>query len=332
MFFLEWIEIFVQTSQIGLELVSGLLYQCGLTGLMIEDGSDFDEFLQNPNREWDYIEDELVEQKKQQATGITFFVRDNVYGREQLLDIKSALLSLKEREKEFDLGTLEVTAKNIKEEDWANNWKKYFKPFAIGDKIIIKPSWEELKEPTDKIVLKIDPAHIFGTGTHETTQLCIEFIEEFVKKDDLVFDIGCGSGILSIASLLLGAKSADAIDIDANAVDVAYENAERNDIDKSRYDVVAGNILNDETLHQKYSGKKYDVVEANIVADVIIALSEQVPEYIKNKGIFITSGIIKEREQDVKEALQKNHFTVLDTKYKKDWVAIVSRYEGEQNA
>ena len=332
MFFLEWIEIFVQTSQIGLELVSGLLYQCGLTGLMIEDGSDFDEFLQNPNREWDYIEDELVEQKKQQATGITFFVRDNVYGREQLLDIKSALLSLKEREKEFDLGTLEVTAKNIKEEDWANNWKKYFKPFAIGDKIIIKPSWEELKEPTDKIVLKIDPAHIFGTGTHETTQLCIEFIEEFVKKDDLVFDIGCGSGILSIASLLLGAKSADAIDIDANAVDVAYENAERNDIDKSRYDVVAGNILNDEALHQKYSGKKYDVVEANIVADVIIALSEQVPEYIKNKGIFITSGIIKEREQDVKEELQKNHFTVLDTKYKKDWVAIVSRYEGEQNA
>lgn len=332
MFFLEWIEIFVQTSQIGLELVSGLLYQCGLTGLMIEDGSDFDEFLQNPNREWDYIEDELVEQKKQQATGITFFVRDNVYGREQLLDIKSALLSLKENEKEFDLGTLEVTAKNIKEEDWANNWKKYFKPFAIGDKIIIKPSWEELKEPTDKIVLKIDPAHIFGTGTHETTQLCIEFIEEFVKKEDIVFDIGCGSGILSIASLLLGAKSADAIDIDANAVDVSYENAERNDIDKSRYDVVAGNILNDEALHQKYSGKKYDVVEANIVADVIIALSEQVPEYIKNKGIFITSGIIKEREQDVKEALQKNHFTVLDTKYKKDWVAIVFRYEGEQNA
>lgn len=325
---MEWIEIFVETSQIGLEIVSGLLYECGLTGLMIEDGSDFDEFLQNPNREWDYIEDELVEQKKKQATGITFFVRDNVYGREQLIDIKNALFGLKEREKEFDVGTLEVSVKNIKEEDWANNWKKYFKPFAIGDKIIIKPSWEELKEPTDKIVLKIDPAHIFGTGTHETTQLCIELIEEFVKKGDVIFDIGCGSGILSIASLLLGAKSADAIDIDANAVDVAYENAERNDIDKNRYCVVAGNILHDEILHKKYSEKQYDVVEANIVADVIIALSKQVPEYIKSGGIFITSGIIKEREQDVKEALQQNYFTVLDVKYKKDWVAIVSRYEG----
>ena len=179
--FLEWIEIFVETSQIGLELVSGLLYQCGLTGLMIEDSSDFEEFLQNANREWDYIEDELVEQKQKQSTGITFFVRDNIHGKEQLSDIKSALLSLKQQEKEFDLGTLEVTMKNIKEEDWANNWRKYFKPFAVGDKIIIKPSWEELKESTDKIILKIDPAHIFGTGTHETTQLCIEFIEKFVK-------------------------------------------------------------------------------------------------------------------------------------------------------
>lgn len=325
---MEWIEIFVETSQIGLEIVSGVLYQCGLTGLMIEDGNDFDEFLKNPNREWDYIEDELVEQKKKQATGITFFVRDNVYGREQIIDIKNALLSLKEQEKEFDLGTLKVSVKNIKEEDWANNWKKYFKPFAVGNKMMIKPSWEELKEPTDKIVLKIDPAHIFGTGTHETTQLCIELIEEFVKKSDVVFDIGCGSGILSIASLLLGAKSADAIDIDANAVDVAYENAERNDIDSNNYHVVAGNILNDALLHKKYSGKQYDVVEANIVADVIIALSKQVPEYIKNGGIFITSGIIKEREQDVKEALQQNGFVVLDVKYKKDWVAIVSRYDG----
>jgi ribosomal protein L11 methyltransferase len=325
---LEWIEIFVETSQIGLELVSGLLYQYGLTGLMIEDGSDFEEFLQNPNREWDYIEDELVEQKQKQPTGITFFIRDNVYGREQLSDIKSALFSLKEQEKEFDLGTLKVVVKNIKEEDWANNWKKYFKPFAIGDKIIIKPSWEELEQTTEKIVLKIDPAHIFGTGTHETTQLCIEFIEEFVKKGDSVFDIGCGSGILSIASLLLGAENADAIDIDINAVDVAYENAKRNDIDKKRYCVVAGNILNDETLHKTYSSKKYDVVEANIVADVIIALSEQVPYYIKKQGTFICSGIIKQREQDVKIALEKNRFTIIDIKYKKDWVAIVSRYDG----
>ncbi len=325
---MEWIEVFVSTTKIGLEIVSGLLYQCGLTGLMIEDGSDFEEFLKNPNRQWDYVEEELVEQKQKQPTGITFFLRDNVYGTEQLSDIKSALLSLKSKEKEFDLGTLEVTVKNIKEEDWSNNWKKYFKPFPIGDKMMIKPSWEELKEPTDKIVLKIDPAHIFGTGTHETTQLCIELIEKFVQKKDKVLDIGCGSGILSIASLLLGAEEADAVDIDPNAIAVAYENADRNDIDRGRYHVTAGNILEDENLHKTYSGKQYDVVEANIVADIIMALSKQVPQYIKKGGIFISSGIIKQRLEEVYQALKENGFVVLDTKYKKDWVAIVSRYDG----
>ena len=325
---MEWIAVFVSTTKIGLEIVSGLLYQCGLTGLMIEDGSDFEEFLKNPNRQWDYVEEELVEQKQKQPTGITFFLRDNVYGTEQLSDIKSALLSLKSKEKEFDLGTLEVTVKNIKEEDWSNNWKKYFKPFPIGDKMMIKPSWEELKEPTDKIVLKIDPAHIFGTGTHETTQLCIELIEKFVQKKDKVLDIGCGSGILSIASLLLGAEEADAVDIDPNAIAVAYENADRNDIDRGRYHVTAGNILEDENLHKTYSGKQYDVVEANIVADIIMALSKQVPQYIKKGGIFISSGIIKQRLEEVYQALKENGFVVLDTKYKKDWVAIVSRYDG----
>ena len=325
---MEWIEVFVSTTKIGLEIVSGLLYQCGLTGLMIEDGSDFEEFLKNPNRQWDYVEEELVEQKQKQPTGITFFLRDNVYGTKQLSDIKSALLSLKSKEKEFDLGTLEVTVKNIKEEDWSNNWKKYFKPFPIGDKMMIKPSWEELKEPTDKIVLKIDPAHIFGTGTHETTQLCIELIEKFVQKKDKVLDIGCGSGILSIASLLMGAEEADAVDIDPNAIAVAYENADRNDIDRKRYHVTAGNILEDENLHKIYSGKQYDVVEANIVADIIMALSKQVPQYIKKGGIFISSGIIKQRLEEVYQALKENGFVVLDTKYKKDWVAIVSRYDG----
>lgn len=325
---MEWIEVFVATSKEGLELVSGLLYQCGLTGLIIQDDSDFQEFLENPDRDWDYIEDELVEEKAKQPTGITFFVRDNIHGREQLSDIRSGLISLKEREKEFDLGSLEVTVKNIKEEDWANNWKKYFKPFPVGEKIMIRPSWEELPEQTDKVVLQIDPGHIFGTGTHETTQLCMELIEHFVKKEDKVLDIGCGSGILSVASLLLGASEADAVDIDPNAVDIAYENSDRNDIARERYHVAAGDILGDAALHEKYSGKTYDVVEANIVADVIIALSSKVPCYLKDGGIFITSGIIRERLEDVYGALEKNGFKVLDTKYKKDWVAIASRYEG----
>ena len=325
---MEWIEVFVATSQMGLEPVEGVLYQCGLNGLMIHDEADFAEFLENPNREWDYVADELVEEKQEQTTGITFFLRDNLYGREQLSQIKSALQSVKETEKELDLGSLEVTMKNVAEEDWANNWKKFFKPFPVGDKIMIKPSWEELPAQTDKIVLKIDPGHIFGTGTHETTQLCMELIEKYVKKDDMVLDIGCGSGILSIASLLLDAKEADAVDIDPNAIQIAYENSDRNDIDRSRYHVKAGNILEDEELQASYSGKKYDLVAANIVADVIIALTKQVPDYIKDGGIFLCSGIITERKEDVLEALKAANFAVLDIKEKTSWVAIATRYEG----
>lgn len=325
---MEWIEVFVATSQMGLEPVEGVLYQCGLNGLMIHDEVDFAEFLENPNREWDYVADELVEEKQEQTTGITFFLRDNLYGREQLSQIKSALQSVKETEKELDLGSLEVTMKNVAEEDWANNWKKYFKPFPVGDKIMIKPSWEELPAQTDKIILKIDPGHIFGTGTHETTQLCMELIEKYVKKDDMVLDIGCGSGILSIASLLLDAKEADAVDIDPNAIQIAYENSDRNDIDRSRYHVKAGNILEDKELQASYSGKKYDLVAANIVADVIIALTKQVPDYIKDGGIFLCSGIITERKEDVLEALKAANFAVLDIKEKTSWVAIATRYEG----
>lgn len=325
---MEWIEVFVATSQMGLEPVEGVLYQCGLNGLMIHDEADFAEFLENPNREWDYVADELVEEKQEQTTGITFFLRDNLYGREQLSQIKSALQSVKETEKELDLGSLEVTMKNVAEEDWANNWKKYFKPFPVGDKIMIKPSWEELPAQTDKIILKIDPGHIFGTGTHETTQLCMELIEKYVKKDDMVLDIGCGSGILSIASLLLDAKEADAVDIDPNAIQIAYENSDRNDIDRSRYHVKAGNILEDKELQASYSGKKYDLVAANIVADVIIALTKQVPDYIKDDGIFLCSGIITERKEDVLEALKAANFAVLDIKEKTSWVAIATRYEG----
>lgn len=325
---MEWIEVFVATSQMGLEPVEGVLYQCGLNGLMIHDEADFAEFLENPNREWDYVADELVEEKQEQTTGITFFLRDNLYGREQLSQIKSALQSVKETEKELDLGSLEVTMKNVAEEDWANNWKKYFKPFPVGDKIMIKPSWEELPAQTDKIILKIDPGHIFGTGTHETTQLCMELIEKYVKKDDMVLDIGCGSGILSIASLLLDAKEADAVDIDPNAIQIAYENSDRNDIDRSRYHVKAGNILEDKELQASYSGKKYDLVAANIVADVIIALTKQVPDYIKDGGIFLCSGIITERKEDVLEALKAANFAVLDTKEKTSWVAIATKYEG----
>lgn len=327
---MEWIEVFVATSETGIDPVCGFLYECGLTGLMIEDGKDFQEFLENPNRTWDYIADELVQEKTSHETGITFFVRDNLIGKEQLAGIQSGLIGIKQREKELDLGALTLHMKNIREEDWANNWKQYFKPFPVGKRLMIKPSWEELTEPTEKVVLKIDPGHIFGTGTHETTQLCMEHIENYVNGGERVLDIGCGSGILSVASLLLGAETAYAVDIDPNAVEVAYENADRNEIQRERYHVCSGNLFEDETLDNSYQGNTFDVVEANIVADIIIALCDKVPNYIKPQGIFITSGIIEERLEDVYLALTGHGFKILDTKMKNGWCAIASRYIGKK--
>lgn len=322
---MDFLEAFVETSETGIEIASGVVYANGVTGIMVEDSRDFDEFMKDPNRQWDYIDDELMKQKQGQKNGITFFVTDNASGIETLNAIKAGLKRTKEEETEFDLGSFEVTINNVKEEDWANNWKKYFKPFPVGDKIIIKPSWEECEAEEGKKILNIDPGHIFGTGSHETTQGCIEFIEKYVKEGDKVADIGCGSGILAIAAILMGADFASAVDIDPNAVEIVKQNADLNSISGDKYEVFAGDILNDDNLKKQFGGKKYDAAFANIVADIVIPLSAMVPDFIKDKGMFICSGIIAGRLDDVTETLGKNGFEVLEITRRKDWCAIASR-------
>lgn len=321
---MNWLEIFIETSITGLEIVSGLLYGAGVTGLDISDEKEFQEFLENPNREWDYIDDGLVENKKK--TGITFFLPDNPDGMETLNKIEAGLADVKEREKDFDLGSLSISVKNVKDEDWANNWKKYFKPFPVGKKIIIKPSWEELEPESGKTVLNIDPGHVFGTGSHETTQCCIELIEKYIHDGDKILDIGCGSGILSIAALLLGAGNADAVDIDTEAEAIVRENAARNGIAPGRLSACSGNILEDENLIKRFSGGRYDMVAANIVADVIIALCPLAGGFIKSEGIFVCSGIIDTRCEDVLNALCENGFEILEISARRDWRAIAAVY------
>lgn len=321
---MDFLEAFVETSEIGIEMASGVVYANGVTGIMVEDQRDFSEFMKDPNRQWDYIDDELMKQKLTQKNGITFFVTDNASGIETLNAIKADLKRVKDEEKIFDVGSFNLTVKNVKEEDWANNWKKYFKPFPVGDKVVIKPSWEEYEEKEGRVVLNIDPGHIFGTGSHETTKGCIEFIEKFVSGGERVADIGCGSGILAIAALLLGADFASAVDIDPNAVEIVRQNAELNCIKPEKYEVFAGDILNDGDIQEKFNGKKYDMAFANIVADIVIPLSAMVPDFIRDKGIFICSGIISERLNDVTEALNKNGFEILEITRKKDWCAIAS--------
>ena len=190
---------------------------------------------------------------------------------------------------------------------------------------MIKPEWEELNKPTDRVVFNIEPGMSFGTGSHYTTQLCIESLEKYITQGVKMLDLGCGSGILSIISLLLGADMAVAVDIDPNAVDTAYQNADRNGVDRSKYKVLSGNVLTDSDIQAEISKNKYEVVAANIVADVIIGLAPKAKEYMAENGVFITSGIISDRLDDVKNALYENGFNIVSINQRKDWVSIVCR-------
>ncbi len=320
---MDWIKAVIYTTSEGIEPVSGRLYALGITGIEIEDEQDFKDFLENNKQYWDYVDDELVRQKEGE-TKVSAYVSDNPSGYEILAAIKSSMSELKSLDTDNKFGRLDIDCSTLNEEDWANNWKKYFHPLEIGEKILIKPEWEEIKEPADRIVFNVNPGMTFGTGSHYTTQLCIENLEKYIKPNSKMLDLGCGSGILSIISLMLGAQSATAVDIDPNAVDIAYENASRNSVDKSNYHVYAGNILTDETLQNKIDGK-YDVVAANIVADVIIGLTPIVRNYMTDNGIFITSGIIEDRIEDVKSALLENGFEIIDVTQRKDWASIVCK-------
>ena len=321
---MEWIKVTIYTSTEGIEPLTGVLYQIGVTGFEIEDEADFYEFLENNHQYWDYVDDELKNEKHKE-TCVNVYVSDNASGRETLVDIRNEVALLKKRDENNEFGRLEISLNNVSEEDWANNWKRFFHPIEIGEKVLIKPEWEELSSPTDRVVFNVNPGMSFGSGTHHTTQLCIEQLEKYVDSDTYMLDLGCGSGILSVIGLMLGAKAAYAVDIDPNAVDIAYENAERNGIGKERYHVITGDVTSDEALLGTLAERKYNVIAANIVADVIIAIAPTAAKLIDENGVFIASGIIEERIPDVAEAIEHCGFEILTTQRRADWACIVSK-------
>ena len=320
---MDWIKVKIYTSSEGIEPLSGRLYSLGITGLEIEDEKDFLDFLENNKQYWDYVDEELMEEKKGETT-VSAYVSDNASSHEMLMAIKNTVNEMKALDENGSFGRLAIEADNMHEDDWANNWKKYFHPMEVGEKILIKPEWEDCVNSGERIVFSINPGMTFGTGSHYTTQLCIEALEKYIKEGCNMLDLGCGSGILSIISLLLGANEATAVDIDPNAVGIAYQNADRNNVDKNRYHVYAGNIISDTELQNKIDGK-YEVVCANIVADVIIALAPIARRYMAENGVFITSGIIEDREDDVRRRLVECGFEIIGTSRRKDWISIVCR-------
>ncbi|MFQ7018903.1 MAG: 50S ribosomal protein L11 methyltransferase [Oscillospiraceae bacterium] len=317
---MDWLELKIDTSHAGLDAVTDMLEQQGVTGVMIDDEADFQSFLENNRQYWDYVDDDLLAQKKG-VSRVTFYLERNEDAYGTVAAVRMAMSALKKEHPEY--APLLLTMADVADEDWENNWKQFYKPMEIGSRLLVVPEWEEAADPT-RVKLVLNPGLTFGTGSHATTRLCLQALDTHIHGGERVLDLGCGSGILSIAALRLGAESAFACDIDEKCVDVAYENAALNGIGKDRYTVRWGDVLTDAALRQEM-GAGYDIVVANIVADVIMGLSPRVRPFLKPDGLFLCSGIIDDRAAEVLEKLKADGWDVFEQRSSEGWFSYLCK-------
>ena len=317
---MDFLKVDVYTKSQAVDVLVMQLSELGINGFEIHDSADFGEFLENKDANWDYVDDELMGLKTV-PTHITLYIPDDAQGLETLAELKGAVNALFSAQPEF-YGAPDIHIGSVREEDWANNWKQYYKPFAVGSKLIVKPSWEEVSDTGGRKILEIDPASSFGTGQHHTTKMVMELLEDVVKGGEKMLDLGCGSGILSIAGLLLGVKSVTMVDVFENAVNTAAENVGKNGFTQDSFTACRGNVIDDAGLRAKL-GSGYNIITANIVADVIIAMSPLFGGFLAEGGTLIVSGIIDERLDEVMKALTGNGFAAVTKKNAEGWNAIV---------
>lgn len=298
---MKYIEMTINTSKDKKDIIEGILFDYGIYTTE-EISSDIVDELDQDEKDWDFIDYPLLNSSED-----IFALRVYPENMEDANNLKAELGEKK-------LGQCLLEEKD--DEDWANNWKKYYKPLEIGEKLAIVPEWEDY-DNDNRVVIKINPGMAFGTGTHESTYMCLELLERFVNKDDDIFDIGCGSGILAIAGLKLGAKKALLVDIDEKCIDASHENAGLNDLE-DKMEIKKGNLLD------VVKGRA-DLIVSNIIAEIIVDEIKNLKNHMDKGGIFITSGIIKERRQMVIHALEANGFEIIDELEKNNWVAIVGR-------
>lgn len=307
-----WIEVRVITKSEALEPISGIFYSLDCKGVAIEDPEDILGREQGPLT-WDFADINVLEHKGKVAVVKAYFAEeDNI--EDVLAYVNERLSELKEMG--LDLGEAKVEHEKMYEEDWANTWKQYYKPSKVGEKIVVKPIWEEYEAKDGELVVDLDPGMAFGTGTHETTRMCIQALERYVKEESTVFDVGCGSGILAIAAAKLGAKLAVGVDLDPVAVESSIENVGYNKL--NNIEILHGNLV------EVIDGKA-DIVVANILAEIICILTDDVKRVLKDGGIFITSGIIHDRVDMVCEKLEATGFEVIEKNRDGEWNCIVAK-------
>lgn len=305
---MRYIEVCVNTPADEIERRCEEMTAMGAEGFVIENEADFQDFLENNHQYWDYVDDEL-ESRFTGVSRIKCYLCDDEDGRAVLCRIRGAY------------GGVETSF--VEDSDWENNWREYYKPIEVGEKLVVVPEWEDI--PDDgRTALRLDPGLIFGTGSHATTRMCLAALEKYAGEGKTFLDLGCGSGILGIGALVLGSAHCVGCDIDPKAPDVAASNAALNGIGSDRFKVHAGDILSDASL-RRILGSGYDAVLANIVSDVIIPLSALVREFMKPGAVFITSGIIDGRQDEVRAALEGNGFEVIEHRKEEEWHCFVCR-------
>ena len=319
---MDWKEVAIYTTTAGIGPVEAVLDDNGIEGYVLEDAADFEEFLKDTEIYWDYVDEDLVREKRAQETCLKIYLPDNEEGAKQYADLCRALENLKARDTGHAWGRLCTETALTRQEDWEWGWKQYFKPFPVGKTFMIKPSWETVDDPQGRRILEIDPASSFGTGSHDTTQLCMTALEECVRPGDKLLDMGTGSGILAIAAAMLGADVQTVVDIDENCLRTAQENAEKNHVSIGRG--LCGDALHDPALAQEI-GAGYDIIVANIVADIIIGMAPMFYEKLVSGGTLICSGILNERADEVRAALERTGFVTLHHANSADWSAFSAK-------
>lgn len=315
---MKWNKYTIETTTEAEDFVSSMLSDLGIEGVEIEDNTQL-----SPEDTAKMFIDFLPELPPDEGIGKVSFYLEEEKDHEEIL--KQVREGLEELRMFVEVGSGRITESQTEDVDWINNWKEFFHSFTIDD-ILIKPTWEKLEDADkDKILIEIDPGVSFGTGKHETTQLCIRQLSKYIKEKDEVLDVGCGSGILSIVSLKLGAGHVTGTDIDDACLTSTYENMEVNHLDKSLGTFYVGNLIDDTKLQETVGTEKYDIVVANILADVIIPMAPVIPDRLKEGGIFITSGIIDFKEQEVKEAIERTGLVVTEITHQGEWVSITAK-------
>ena len=317
---MDYLEVTIQTAPAGIETVASALTAGGFDSLVVEDQSEYENFLEDNRAYWDYIDEEF-QQELQGLSRIKLYLEVDGTEEKQLHKLERLLEALKKRTKK-NLGTLEISSQLLPETNWEESWKDNYPPQEVGERLVVVPCWNP--EAGDRIPVILDPGLTFGTGAHPSTQMCMEFMEELVQPGMDVIDLGSGSGILSIAALRLGAETAIGVDIDPKAEDIARENAAYNDFGIERFDAVTGNVTEDAALMERLSKKHYDLVFVNIVADVIIGLSPVLRHFMDENTRVICSGILDVREEEVHAALTAAGLVIEQTKAKEDWRSLVA--------